>query len=182
MKHAKVYNLLIFVLSILTGLTSSNALSFYNFNYNSQNISQDISQDNFQDNSQIDASHSSHHNAICTICDDEKDNFHELRCGHEFCRDCLTSHIDLKIREQSVVGLSCPERACARRLDEEDIFAMDFLGSIRQRNIINIMRQSRQFSDPDAWRSISRDLIDRNLIKPCPNCRVPIEKIAVVGI
>lgn len=62
----------------------------------------------------------------CDICSDEKPEreFHELMCGHYFCKDCLRRMIDDAMYDVKTKSLKCPADRCSRPLDIEDIRAI----------------------------------------------------------
>lgn len=59
----------------------------------------------------------------CNICLDEKNrnDFRQLHCKHDFCKDCLQEMIDMAIREKNTEALKCPNPNCGEKLTQEDI-------------------------------------------------------------
>ena len=61
----------------------------------------------------------------CPLCtnDEHKQDFYKLKCGHEFCNNCLCDAIELTINENKGTGdskhLRCPE--CTKKINNYDI-------------------------------------------------------------
>jgi len=59
---------------------------------------------------------------LCEICFDDDlldDQLYSLNCGHEFCRDCFTNHIAVKLEERNTV-IDCPQMGCNKHVIEAD--------------------------------------------------------------
>jgi E3 ubiquitin-protein ligase RNF14 len=51
----------------------------------------------------------------CNICFTDKSGEHctqFLPCTHTFCKDCIRSYFEVKIKEGSVQNICCPEEQC----------------------------------------------------------------------
>lgn len=59
----------------------------------------------------------------CSICFDDvnESDFCKLDCGHSYCNDCLTSIIDLGLKEKKTTNLVCPNKNCSKAIDEQSV-------------------------------------------------------------
>ena len=61
---------------------------------------------------------------ICEICYEEyesMDDFFTLKCGHSYCKACVTDHLSSNITEGSVVRIACLDYTCETQFEEDDI-------------------------------------------------------------
>jgi hypothetical protein len=58
----------------------------------------------------------------CSLCLEELDFefFQSLLCGHEFCRECLSDYLNLKISEKAI-PIPCPFNGCTANVSESDL-------------------------------------------------------------
>lgn len=102
----------------------------------------------------------------CQICLEncpDSDGFSLSECGHRFCRDCLSSYLEVKIREAAVSELLCPflpdsdvpvaggDDGCQAQIGDADV-----------RSIVTQELQDRL----DRFREIKADPAARE----CPQC------------
>ncbi|KAH6819931.1 hypothetical protein C2S53_014575 [Perilla frutescens var. hirtella] len=68
---------------------------------------------------------SSNSHSLCEICAEKKDAgdmFPLKNCSHNFCNDCISRHISIKIKKRTIIGESsaaipCPGSGCGGALD-----------------------------------------------------------------
>jgi ariadne-1 len=54
---------------------------------------------------------------ICLNIPSER-SAHTLRCGHRFCNDCWSAHIEEKVKGEGKVIIPCMESGCKTAVDE----------------------------------------------------------------
>lgn len=108
----------------------------------------------------------------CSICFDDyaPSEGRYLECGHSFCRSCVNRIVESAAREQSVVGLRCPETTCRNPISISYIEAMGF-----QAPIIDALNSAIRPIDPIEMGQANQAWLNAHT-KPCPRCNRPIEK------
>ena len=59
----------------------------------------------------------------CEICylDYPVEEFFGLKCEHRYCRECLSEHLEVNIKDGNVIEIPCMMLGCQWRFDKEDI-------------------------------------------------------------
>ncbi|CAJ2679639.1 unnamed protein product [Trifolium pratense] len=138
----------------------------------------------------------------CDICFEtfSKDDIKSSWCGHPFCIDCWNQYIDTNIDDRNFFELRCPQPSCNAAVDEDMIYQLANYNlpdsSSRLNHDVrclcyhsfcwNCGEEAHAPVDCETvakWMgNISSDIvISTNTwiianTKPCPNCKIPIQK------
>ena len=59
--------------------------------------------------------------SLCTICFTSYANFSFPDCGHSFCKDCLSTYLEISIKDGNVLKIQCPALSCPLQLSRDHI-------------------------------------------------------------
>jgi len=112
----------------------------------------------------------------CGICMDEK-SLQALDCGHAYCKDCLAGHIRVHYTDKRGILDQTPCPNCKAPISRDTIESVtdndqDILAAYDQASAERKKPKKPGELDEESNR------VMRNLgAKPCPQCRIPVEKI-----
>jgi hypothetical protein len=58
---------------------------------------------------------------ICCYSYAKQDMFHLSTCSHEYCKNCMSDHLKIKVTDGQVVKIGCMDFNCAQLFTQEDI-------------------------------------------------------------
>lgn len=113
----------------------------------------------------------------CRICFDE--GAQALHGDHAYCAACLGGHIGQAYAERGVrnQALTCPAQGCNHQITEADVQRVAPNAIEQFREIQQTLIERAKPTDPRALRADRASLLWKFAhTKPCPECRVGIEK------
>ena len=81
-----------------------------------------ISNDNSNNENIINADNNNNDNNICQICFDElpPETF-QLKCSHQFCKECIIEYLKEEINNSRVSKINCPYPKCKEQFNENNV-------------------------------------------------------------